>query len=320
MQSWKAHKKPIYSVVFSPCGQFVLTAAGDETLGLWDVEAEEQVCELPGSTIYAPIAWSPDGRFIIRGGYGVRCWDTDKFKDESGAWSAELAGKYKSKQNVLRSRTFFESLAFTPDSRSVFLHGSSTSPLTCHQLPSGESVECGWGGTRESNNAAQFPTGGMAIDPAGKRLAAVFGVLGDDRYDSTVILWSIKTGKELARLPAHPPVPEHATQLAWSPDGKLLAGVYGPVLIVWNVKSKTPVAYIQFGSTHFKGVAFANKGTRLLAANTDKTLRVFEVGNWGDCQTIDPKIGKLHAVAVAPNEQTVCIASHLGRIQIFDLE
>lgn len=244
----------------------------------------------------------------------------NKFRDESGSWDAERVSEYSAKQNVFQSQAFVESVAFTPDAQEVFLHASSTSALMRRRLPSGEPMDCGWGGTRESTNGAQFPTGGVAVDPGGERLATVFGVLGDQRYDSTVILWSIHTGEELVRLPAHPPVPEHATQLAWSPDGKLLAGVYGPVLIVWNIALQIPAAYLKFGSTHFKDVAFAQRGKRLLAVNTDKTVRVFEVGDWGRHRTIEPEVGKLQAVTVAPDDNTVCIASHLGRVQVFDLD
>lgn len=79
MKSWKAHKKPIYAARFSPCGGYLLTAAGDETLRLWDVATEAQVGELPGSMFYAPVDWSADGKHIIRGGYGVQCWATTNF-------------------------------------------------------------------------------------------------------------------------------------------------------------------------------------------------------------------------------------------------
>ena len=317
MISWKGHKKPIYSAKFSPCGQYVLTGAGDETLGLWDLKTQAKVLELPGSMFYAPIDWSADGKYIVRGGYGVRCWAVEQLCDADRVWGAELAAR--SGNGAFGSRTFAESVAFTPDSESVFLHGCTSSAMIRYSVPAGNKLTCGWGGTRESTNLQQFPTGGMAVAPEGGRLATIFGVNSGDRYDSTVILWDVHSGQELGRFPAQPPVPEHATQLTWSPDGKLLAGAYGPVLIVWNIEAAAPVAYIKFGSTHFKGVAFAHGGHRLLAVNTDKTLRVFDVYDWGNCEIIEPKIGKLHAIDVAPNGRTVCIASHLGRIQIFDL-
>ncbi len=300
MYVWKAHSKPVYAIQFSPCGQFVLTAGGDEEVRIWNVLSDQPVRKLPGSKTWAPIAWSADGRFVARGGYGVSVWNVEGDTEP-----------------IIETDQFTESIAFSPDSTSFVAHGYSTTPLARWSLPQGNPLPGGWGGTRRSE---QFPTGAMAYSPEGTTLATIFGVSGDDRFYSVIVLWDVQSGQERGRLSPSKATPAHATQLAYSPDGQLLAGIYGPVLIVWDPIAQNELARVQIGKKHFKGLAFSRNGDQLLAANTDKMVHVLSAPDWQVTASFDWEIGKLGAVAVSANGDLAAAGSDRGKMILWDLE
>jgi WD40 repeat protein len=299
VQTFKPHKKPIYALAFSPDGAKLATSSGDETVSLWPIADPSAAKTFPGSKFASPISLSPDGRFLARGGYGVAVWDT-----ESGA-------------AVISDEMYAQTVAFAPDGGEIAALGSGRA-LKRWELPKGKKLPGGWGGDRTPE---RFPAGALAYSPDGTVLATTFGVLSVDRsrFDSYHLLWDRKTGTSRGELVADFKF-DHPGVIAFSPDGSVIAGNYGPVLGVTEVKSGAKVAAIKPGTKHFKGLAFTPDGARLIAVNTDAAVRVYDTATWAETTGYEWDIGKLTAVAVAPDGLRAACGSDRGRVVVWDLE
>jgi WD40 repeat protein len=261
------------------------------------------VREWPGSSVATPIAISPDGRFVARGGYGVKVWSID------GAEEPVLYSKWVSAG----------SLGFSPDSRMLAGHPGNDGGLALWSVPEFEPLPGGWGGSRDSNQGAAFPTGGMAFSPDGTLLATVFVVQGDNGSDSVIYLWDTRTGEQ--SRPLHSKyTTTHPSGLRFSPDGALLAGIYGPVLRVWDVAGRSEVAKRKVGTKHFTGLAFTPDGRRLLTVSNDETVRVWATSDWSESGGFEWKIGKLGAVAVSPDGCRIAAGGSSGKVVIWDAD
>jgi WD40 repeat protein len=302
MLVFKAHSKPIYSIAFSPNGHFLLTSGGDETVRLWSVDLK-QVQEWPGSRFWGPVAYSADGQFIARGGYGVQAWRVQESSDP-----------------FIDSSAFAEGLAFSPDSKVLAAHGEAGSiGLRRWAIPEGAQLPGNWGGTRQSNNGNQFPTGAVAYSPDGTLLAACYGVMGNRAFDSVVYLWDSQTGKQQGSLRSNFQA-AHPTAICFSPDGRMLAAACGPCLRVWDIPTAKELVRLHAGKKHFKGLAFTPDGQRLVAVNNDAITRIWGVGSWPELEGYEWSIGKLGAVTVAPDGFRMAAGGSTGKVVIWDVK
>ena len=92
--------------------------------------------------------------------------------------------------------------------------------------------------------------------------------------------WETATGKPLASFDHRAPVRD----VAFSPDGRLLAGAAGPTVSVWDVQSKRLVRALQHAAP-VEGVAFDPSGRVLLTIAND--ARVFDVRGWRQRAVLD---------------------------------
>lgn len=74
----RGHRSVVTSVVFSPCGNLLVSGSRDSTLRVWDARSGHNVATWTAyMVIVASVAVSPDGRHIVSGGPGasVQIWD-----------------------------------------------------------------------------------------------------------------------------------------------------------------------------------------------------------------------------------------------------
>ncbi|KAK9712952.1 hypothetical protein K7432_006789 [Basidiobolus ranarum] len=79
----KGHLGAVYSVQFSPCGNFLATGSFDQTIRLWDIGVSAEVkCMKKHTLNVSDLSWSMDSNELLSGSYDKTCkiWDTESGK------------------------------------------------------------------------------------------------------------------------------------------------------------------------------------------------------------------------------------------------
>jgi hypothetical protein len=94
--------------------------------------------------------------------------------------------------------------------------------------------------------------------------------------DNRLVLVEVDTGKEILSFR----MPEHATRLAYSPDGKLLgAGTESGTLHLWELATGKQVAQVEGHRGGVSCLAFSADGRRLASGGHDTTVLTWNVLN-----------------------------------------
>jgi WD40 repeat protein len=304
MLVWKAHTGPVYDLAFTPDARHVCTSGADQIVRLWRVGDQTPVREWPGSSFNCPLAVSPSGKYIGRGGWEAKVWpiDSDTPVIEHGDPTESI-----------------EAVAFSPDGKVFVAQNDTDSPLFRWKIPGGKNLASGCGDAMRNDDC--FATGPLAFSPDGSVLARAFAVENSkgDRCESVVILLNVGGGKELGRLtPANKSA--FVSRLAYSPDGTRLAGIYGADLIVWDVAARREVERQKPSKKHFKGLTFTTDGRHLLTASNDAVIQVWAAPTWQPTTTYAWKVGKLGCVAVSPDGTVAAAGGGTGKVVVWDLE
>lgn len=149
----------------------------------------------------------------------------------------------------------------------------------------------------------------VAFSPDGKRLATAHFYNADP---GEVMLWDTTTGARVATWP----VADHGVSaLAFSPDGRILAGRVRPMgerrasseVILWDVASGRELRRLADPGGGTYAMAFAPDGRILATHGRDGSIRFRDVTSGQEVRRIDG-IGSGRGLAFAPDGRTLAIA------------
>lgn len=247
-------------LAITPDGTTVVILQGRK-LHFWDVASGTEILEyeIKGQGRISSLAFAPDSSTLaIGGGHTLQLWD----------WTSQADPREVSLQDTGRLRRGVTSLDFAPDGQTLAVGLS------------------GYGGVLLIDATSGVITGEFALDqprswghmrdvvfsPDGRRLAAT----RDRNNGGGVLIWNPATKEHVCTLET---AYDGATDLTFSQDGKMLAGIssWSNTLEVWDLRTNRKI--LGDRPAHDAGpscIRFLGKGRTIATASDDGTMRFWE--------------------------------------------
>jgi WD40 repeat protein len=280
-------------VAFAPDGLRLATASHSYSMLLWNLTATPTVIRQWPGTWGTTLSFSPDGRFLARG-WTVRVWEVEG----------------PNKPVLEPSGLASEAVAFSPTGQEFAIVNHEG--LQRWAVPSWRPLPGGWGGTGEF-------CGGLTYSPDGSLLAVGVARSKTDRTESVLRLWDTATGR-LRHTLALPFAIEESSVLRFSPDGRLLAAICGPILSIWDVANETEIASHKTGRKHLKGLAFTRDSQRLATVSNDTTVRQWAAPEWAETTGFTWKKGKMVSIDASADGCRMAAGTATGKVIVWDLD
>ncbi|MFN2590298.1 MAG: WD40 repeat domain-containing protein, partial [Actinomycetota bacterium] len=240
--------------VINPRGTVMAESLADGTVALVDLRRLRVAATLPArnGSVADALAFSPDGAHLATGGITgtVTLW-------------------HVSSRSVVRTLRFSDRVwrvAFSPDGKLLAVQtkapDSSSSRVAVHDLASRRQLYA---------HEVPFGKGDLEFSPDGRRLTA----LGCCEPDSAIAVWAARSGSELFL----PKVAGHATTIAFSSDGDVLAaGAEDGKVLLFDAHDGSPAGPpIQVATGTVDPLSFSPDGRLFAASSSDLTATIWDL-------------------------------------------
>jgi WD40 repeat protein len=149
----------------------------------------------------------------------------------------------------------------------------------------------------------------VALDSGGKLLACA----GEDR---AIEVWEVDSGK---KRPIRLNRPGLVASLAFSPDGRWLAGGGEETATLWDLSTGTEVLGCKSGTVPgMASVVFTPDGKRLAAGVADGTIRLWETWSGLELLALPGHSGKINGLTFSPDGNRLVSAGEDGSVRLWD--
>ncbi|MDF5711913.1 MAG: NB-ARC domain-containing protein [Nostoc sp. S4] len=252
------HRNRIFSVAFSPNGEFLATGSADRTIKLWSPHTGQCLKTLHGhaSWVWA-IALSPDGNLLASASYDhtIKIWDI-----RSGECWQTLEGHPGS---VL-------AIAFSPDGRTLFSSGYEKI-VKCWDIETGN---CLYTWEADSNRVWA-----VAVSPDTQYVAT-----GGD--DCLLRLWDIDTGVCLRTFSGHT---SQVLCILFAEDGdRIISSSSDRTIKIWNLVTGNCLATLQNHHHWVWSLILSPDAQTLISGSWDETINLWDITTVQCRQTLRP--------------------------------
>jgi WD40 repeat protein len=308
-------KKRIHAIAFSPSGRELAGTCGDGFLRVWDLSTGQvrQSVPIEETSCGYDIAYLNEDRLIFAG-IELRWWDIP-----ANAWHTIAHGMRWGRQ-----------LCLSPDGR--YLAEADQTTSTDWSNPGLRVYDTADWTLLPTPDEPEHTTRGVAFSRDGRWLATGHIVRVGDRHRTHPLLvnpYTVPDYDYIVRIREFPSGRVVRTiegwqqgigNLAFSPDGKVLAGTAGPRLRIWDLVSDRELALHKRGTKHFQGLVFTADGRHLATVSNDATVRVWVAGSWQEHTTFTWEIGKLLNIVFAPDGCRAAAGSDAGKVVSWDVD
>jgi WD40 repeat protein len=290
VRTLEGHSYYVSGVAVTPDGKLAVSASGDKTLKVWDLETGDARRTLQGHSLpVRGVAVTTDGKRVVSASEDktLKVWDL-----ETGHPLCTMVGH----------NNFVHGVAVTPDGRRA-VSASQDKTLKVWDLESGRTLH-----TLEGHSDA---VRGVAVMADGKRAVSA-------SHDGTLKVWDLETGLTLRTLEGHS---RWVSGVAVATNGPWAVSASGDnTLKVWDLETGRALHTLKGHSDSVRGVAVTLDGKRAISASADNTLKVWDLETGHESRIIEGHSGSVTGVAVTPDGRRAISASADNTLKVWDLE
>lgn len=233
------------AVACSPRLPVAASGSGRGTLKVWDFTTHEEIASFSELEEVHCLAFSPDGNYLVSGGYYIIVWDT-------ADWEERLR---------FQANSLALAIAFGRDSSTV-VTSQITGEVHLWDVNTGERLK--------SVRAHETPVEAIAVCPKGNLLAT-----GD--YEGKIRVGRLDTLEEIAKVTAHAGA---VCSLAFSDKDMRLAsaGADGAIRI-WEPTQLRELACWRADNSWTLAVVFSRNGEYLISGGLDRRIKIWKVSS-----------------------------------------
>jgi RNA polymerase sigma factor (sigma-70 family) len=247
------------------------------------------------------VAYSPDGKCLA-----TSFWDNKAFIVK--LWDAQSGQELR----ILKGGG--SRVVFSPDGRRL-ASGAVDNTLKVWDAQTGQEFL-----SLKVRNGDAYPGFSLAFSPDGKRLASATTTWDNSKkaYGAgEVKVWDAETGQELFSLPGE----INTLGLAFSPDGKRLAGAVDKTVKVWDAQTGQELLSVKgHHAKTISSVAYSPDGKRLASASEDKTVKVWDAQTGQELLSLKGHTKTVNSVAYSPDGKLLASASEDKTVKLWDAQ
>jgi WD40 repeat protein len=304
IRTLSGHSGTVWGCAISPDGSFIVSAAYERVLKVWDAKTWRERLTLSGHAGWiSSCAVSPDGSFIVSASHDrtVRIWDA-----ATGDLRRVLAGHTDGVTDC----------AVSPDG-SFLVSASLDGALRVWDTQSGSRrhvLAVRW---MEEDDAPLRPVSpghwaavhACAVSPDGRLIVS-------GSSDQTLKIWDALTGAEIATLTGHTAA---VKDCAFSPDGGFVVSASADrTLRLWRAGSWTEHAVLTGHTRAVNACVFSPDSACIVSASTDGTLKLWDAVDGAECLSLSGHTDWVNDCAVLPDGSCVVSCSSDGSLKIWD--
>lgn len=256
--------------------------------------------------------FSPDGKTLATGSADqtIRLWDVT-----TGQELHQLQG---------HTRVVW-SLDFSPDGQQLVSAGFDNT-VRLWDVATGAEIRRFEGHTGIVYWAMFSPDGKTIATSGGRISGSANPSLGrPPKFDDTIRLWDVASGKEIERIAASIPRNTISTHIlgsgfsAYSPDGNTLITPGEDLTArLWDVATGEEIRRFEGHTGIVSGAIFSPEGKTIATASDDHTIRLWDVATGVEIQQFEGDMGPVTAANFSPDGQTIVVSSFDPTTERFD--